>query len=365
MSMKTEKPTPHRLLEESRKGKSYVSKDLTAAAVLLAGALALLTATPVQPLQAFFQGLVARGFAVGVAEAAQQVTVAFLWMAMPVALASILAAVGVSLLQSRGVIANKALRIDFAKLNPVAGFRNLFSLKVVKSSVAAMLYLLLGLAAAVVAWKLLAPLLFQQVQAPVSQAGAIWRETGWRGFAVFMALLAPVYLAVAVLDYRLYVRELRMDKSEIKQEYKDHNGNPEIKQRRRQLGEELSAQVQSDVVGSSMVLANPTHIAVGIYVHADYPTLQFVSVREKGARARAVIALAEKNGVPVVRDIPVARAVYVGVRRYQFVPPELTHPIARILHWLRDIERAHQPAAAAAGPSDAGTPTADGPATFE
>lgn len=132
-----------------------------------------------------------------------------------------------------------------------------------------------------------------------------------------------------------------MEKHEVKQEHKDHNGNPEIKQRRRQIGEELSGQVQADVAGSSMILANPTHIAVGIFTHPDYPGVQFVSVRERGNRARKVIALAEKWGIPVVRDIPVARAVYFKVRRYQFVPAELTAPIARILAWLKDIERNH------------------------
>jgi len=145
------------------------------------------------------------------------------------------------------------------------------------------------------------------------------------------------------VEYRLYIREMRMEKHEVKQEHKDHNGNPEIKQRRREIGEELSAQTQSDVAGSSMILANPTHIAVGIYIHPDYPGLQFVSLRERGNRARKVIALAERVGVPVVRDIPVARAVYARVRRYQFVPAELTTPITRILLWLKDIERNHAP----------------------
>lgn len=343
--MKTEKPTPHRLLKESRKGKSFVSKDLAATALLLCGSLALAFATSTTALRGFYQGLVARDFNLGIAEAGGQALKAFLWLTVPVAAACIAGAVAISLVQSRGVIANEALKIDLNRLNPVTGFRNLFSMKSIKSLVSAMLYLLLAGAFVLVAWQVFAPVLFAQVHVPVAAAMSIWRDTGWKAVALLLAMLSPVALGTAFVDYRLYIRELRMDKSEVKQENKDHNGNPEIKQRRRQINDELSAQVQSDVGSSTMILANPTHFAVGIYVHEDYPGLQFISVRERGARARAVVALAEKLGVPVVRDVPLTRAVYARGKRYRFVSGALIEPVSRVLQWLRDIERLHAPAA--------------------
>lgn len=354
--MKTEKPTPHRLLKESKKGKSYVSRDLAAAAMLVAGLIALATMTSSRALQGFYRGMAERGFTLTPAEAAWQATTAFLWIAVPVGATAIVAAVLVSLLQSRGVIAAEAVRVDLARVNPISGFKNLFSLKTVKSVITAALYLLAGLVFVVLAWKLFAPTVFAQVQMPDKAAAAVWHSVGWRSTALLLAVLAPIVLAAAFIEYRLYIREMRMEKHEVKQEHKDHNGNPEIKQRRREISDELSAQTQSDVAGSSMILANPTHIAVGIYVHPDYPGMQFVSLRERGKRARNVIALAERVGVPVVRDIPVARAVYARVRRYQFVPAELTTPISRILLWLKDIERNH--AAGAATDADAADPAA-------
>lgn len=343
--MKTEKPTPHRLLKESRKGKSFVSKDLSATALLLCGGLALAFGTSTAALRGFYEGLLARGFAVGIAEASGQALRAFLWMAVPVALACIVAAIGISLVQSRGVIANEALKMDFTRLNPVTGFRNLFSMKSVKGLVVAVLYLLLAAAFVVVAWQVFAPVVFAQVRLPDGAAGEVWRSTGWQAIALLLAMLAPVALGAAFLDYRLYIRDMRMDKSEVKQETKDHNGNPEIKQRRRQINDELSAQVQSDVAGSTVMLANPTHYAVGIFVHPDYPGLQFVSVREQGARARAAIALAEKLGVPVVRDVALTRAVFARCRRYHFVSGALVEPVRRLLQWLKDVERMHAPEA--------------------
>lgn len=339
--MKTEKPTPHRLLKESRKGKSFVSRDLAAMAVLIAGLVALATATSNRALYGFYRGMAERGFSLTPAEAASQATVAFLWMAVPVGAAAIVGAVLISLVQSRGVIAAEAVRLDLARVNPISGFKNLFSLKTVKGVVTASLYLLAGGVFVVLAWGLFAPTIFAQVQMPDKAASAVWYSVGWKSTALLLAVLLPIVLAAAFVEFRLYIREMRMEKHEVKQEHKDHNGNPEIRQRRREIGEELSAQTQMDVASSTMVLANPTHIAVGIYTHPDYPSLQFVSVRERGARARKAIALAERRGVPVVRDIALARAVYFQVKRYHFVPYELTAPVTRILLWLRDIERSH------------------------
>ncbi len=72
--MKTEKPTPHRLLKESKKGKSYVSRDLAGLAVLVAGLVALATMTSTQALQGFYRGMAVRGFSLTPAEAAWQAT---------------------------------------------------------------------------------------------------------------------------------------------------------------------------------------------------------------------------------------------------------------------------------------------------
>lgn len=337
--MKSEKPTPHRLLKESKKGKSYVSRDLAGATVLVAGLLALATGTSAHRLQAFYRGMAEHGFTLSAADAAWQATVAFLWMAVPVGAAAIVAAVLISLLQSKGVIAAEAVRIDLARVNPISGFKNLFSLKTVKGLVSAVLYLLAGAVFAFLAWQLFAPTVFSQVLLPDKAAGAVWHSVGWKSTALLLGVLSPIFLGAALVEYRLYIREMRMEKSEVKQENKDHNGNPEIKQKRRQINDELSAQTQSDVAGSTMILANPTHIAVGIYLHPDYPGMQFVSVRERGSRARAVIRLAEKQGIPVVRDRAVARAVYFKVKRYQFVPRQLTESVFRIFDWLLDIER--------------------------
>lgn len=337
--MKTEKPTPHRLKKESQKGKSFNSKDFTAAAVLIGGVIALGAWTSLGAIGQLYVAILESNFQLPMKAVMSMAVIAFLKSVAPVGLIAICCAAISSLIQSRGVLATDRNGFDFTKLNPVSGFKNLVSLRVVKDLTRTLLYLLFASGAAVVLWKTFAPSIFSLVHAHPHQAGPAWAHLLVRYGALLLAALAPVYGLSMFLDYRLHIRDMRMDKSEIKQENKDLQGNQEIKGKRRELGAELSAQVQSDVAGSSMILANPTHIAVGIFIYQGDIRHPFVSVREKGPRARAAIALAEKSGIPVVRDIKVARAVYATSKRYRFVDPSALEDVMRVLQWLQDVEK--------------------------
>jgi type III secretion protein U len=134
-----------------------------------------------------------------------------------------------------------------------------------------------------------------------------------------------------------------MEKHEVKQEYKEQEGSPEVKHRRKEVHQEiLSGQVQGSIDKSDFILANPTHIAIGVYTNTQISPLPFVSVLAKNQVALAVIAYAEKHGIPVVRDIPLARYTFKNIKRvYTLFPPKSVEPILRILQWLKEVELAH------------------------
>lgn len=347
--MKSEKPTPRRLLKESKKGKSYNSRDLTAALMLIAGIAVLVYATSLQPVMQLYIEIIRLGFAMPPDRFAVLALRAFAGIVAPLTLVCILCAVLSSLAQSKGVLATEAIKIDFDRLNPVNGFKNLFSVKVVKDLVKAILYTIVTMGFVLAAWRYLAPLAFAQVHAPASQLAPIWLTLALKVGIGLLLALAPLYLLTGLVEYLLYIRELKMEKFEVKQEHKENEGNPEIKQRRRDIGAELSAQTQADVAGSNVILANPTHVAVGIYSHDDAFAMPFVSVREHGARARAVVALAERLGVPVVRDIPLARRLYARCKRYRFVASDQVDAVMQVLRWLQDVEAAARQEPAAPG----------------
>lgn len=102
----------------------------------------------------------------------------------------------------------------------------------------------------------------------------------------------------------------------------------------------LSEQVKSDIENSRLIVANPTHIAVGIYFKPELLPIPFISVMETNQRALAVRAYAEKVGVPVVRDIPLARRIFASHRRYSLVSLDEVEEVLRLLMWLEQVENA-------------------------
>lgn len=342
-SEKTEKPTAQRLEKEGRKGKSFNSRDLVAATVLWLGLPAIALLGSLAPLAQLYVDIVRGGFAITPTAAALAALKGLLLALAPVLLAAGIGVVICSLAMSKGRIATEAIRFDLNKLNPVNGFKNLFSARVLKDLLRTVLYLLCCGLFAWLALGLWGTDLFSQVQASDAQLVGVWRHVALMFGLGLLLAMAPVYLLAGWLDHLLFIREMKMEKHEVKRERKDNEVKPEIRQRRHQVNEELSAQVQADTRGSTVVLANPTHIAVGIFLMDDDTPLPFVAVRERGARARKVIALAEASGVPVVRDITLARAIYFNTRRYQFVNDRSIDPVMRIVRWLRDVERAGKP----------------------
>ena len=342
-SEKTEKPTQQRLKKEGRKGKSYNSRDLSAAAMLLGGLPAIVLLGSMQRVGALYVDIASHSARLSPHVAAMAALKGLLVALAPVLLICVVLIVLLSLWMSKGIVAAEAVRLDFTRLNPVSGFKNLFSLRVVKDLVRTLLYLLFASLFCWLAIGIWGPDLFALVRATPGQLAMAWAKLSLSFSLGLLAALAPVYLLTGWVDHLLYIREMKMEKHEVKREHKDNETKPEVRQRRRDIADELSAQVQADTLGSKVVLANPTHIAVGLFVMDDGPVMPFVSVREKGRRARKVIALAEANGIPVVRDIRLARAVYFNSQRYRFVQSEQLDAVMNLVTWLRDVERAGAP----------------------
>jgi type III secretion protein U len=244
-----------------------------------------------------------------------------------------------ALLLSKFSLATEALKIDFAKLNPVEGVKKLFSLRTVKDLVKALLYLLMFAVAFWVLWANNKTIIFAQLHGQVTSLASVMASLFMSFMAISMLCCLPVFVLDSLAEFYLHIKNLKMDKHEVKREYKEQEGNPEFKQHRREVHMELlSEQVKSDVKQSNFILANPTHIALGVYFRPELCPAPMISLIETDARARAVIAYAEKCGVPVVRDIPLARSLYKAVSRYSLVPFEYFHGILSILEWLHNVE---------------------------
>ncbi|WP_067700202.1 EscU/YscU/HrcU family type III secretion system export apparatus switch protein [Erwinia sp. ErVv1] len=338
---KTEKPTPKKKKDAAKKGQSFKSKDLIISCLILVGVQYLVNFSDVMELMLFWRRIIENNFTNNMESYARAV----LWTGVKIFLPFLILCVAASalptLLQTGFMLASKALKINFGALNPVNGFKKLFSLRTAKDVIKSSLFLTSFIAAASIFWNNNKSTIFSQVNGTARHILPVWGEL----FSSLVELCLSCALLVLILDalaeYFLHIKDLKMEKQEVKREYKEQDGDPEIKARRKELHMELlSEQVKSDINNSKVIIANPTHIAVGIYMNRDVVGIPFISVLEKNQRALAVRAYAEKVGVPVVENVKLARRILKSHRRYSFVSLEELDEVIDILIWLEQVENA-------------------------
>ncbi|MGG2140563.1 EscU/YscU/HrcU family type III secretion system export apparatus switch protein [Symbiopectobacterium sp. RP] len=338
---KTEKPTDKKKKDAAKKGQSFKSKDLVIACLILLGVQYLINFSGVFELMSMWRLVIENGFthdALGYAEA-------MFWtglkLFLPFLLLCIAASVFPTLLQTGFLLASKALKLNFNALNPVNGFKKLFSLRTIKDVVKTLLFLTSFIVAAMVFWNKHKHMVFSQLNAEPVHIFLVWGKLFGALIYLCLSCALLVFVLDALAEYFLHIRDLKMDKQEVKREFKEQDGDPEIKSKRKELHAELlSEKIKTDIEKSAVIIANPTHIAVGIYLNMEVVGIPFISVLERNQRALAVRAYAEKVGVPVVEDIKLARRIFKTHQRYSFVSIEELDNVIGILVWLQQVESA-------------------------
>ncbi len=135
-----------------------------------------------------------------------------------------------------------------------------------------------------------------------------------------------------------------MTKDEVKREYKEMEGSAEIKQAQRQFRDELlnGPDPVKAAKKSSVVVTNPTHLAVGIRFNAEEAPLPRICAIGAGKTARIIRETALAEGIPVMEDRPLARALYAEGKLEDFIPDALIEPVAEVLKWAKQIRDARK-----------------------
>ncbi len=155
-------------------------------------------------------------------------------------------------------------------------------------------------------------------------------------------VISPLIL-IAMLDllYQRYnhEKELKMSKDEVKREYKDSEGNPEIKGKRKEFHRELQANTMpKQLKKTSVVVANPTHLVVGLWYDDEDCKIPAVSLKYRGVQAKKLRKLAEQQGIPVLENIPLARTLHAEAELYESIPSHLFEPVAEVIRWMKSLE---------------------------
>ncbi|EPZ8123984.1 EscU/YscU/HrcU family type III secretion system export apparatus switch protein [Yersinia enterocolitica] len=339
MAEKTEKPTDKKIRDSAKKGQSFKSKDIVAAAVLIAGAFAISGFSSLMGLGSLLQKILLSPTEIGVDALLDKLYNLFLMAVVPVLLACFLPGTIISLLQSRFRLATEAVKIDFSHLNPISGFKKIFSMRSLKELVKAFLYLLVFGTSAALFFILWRQDIFMLYRTTINGMIGQWAHLCITFIIVFLAVSLLILLIDTLTEFFLFMKDLKMEKQEVKKEHKDNDGDPHIKSARRGLHQELlSEEVKSNVRGSNFIMANPTHIAMAIYFNVDIAPLPFIMMKTHGLQAKAVIAYAESQGVPVVRDIPLARQIWRNYSKDSFIDEQGLDDVMHIIHWLIRVE---------------------------
>lgn len=344
---KSEAPSQKRLRESAEKGDVLQSKELGVALVMIVGAgwLALGGPLLVQALTELLRGSLSFGRdAVDDFEPAQAILSRIGAIALPIELlfgATIAAAVGTPALLGAFGFRWGAIAFKGDRLNPLSGIKRIFGMQgVVELLKALAKVVVLG----AIGWWLLSSRIAKITTMGRGDIVSNMTEVGHEFvYAVIVMAMGLVLIAGVDVPVQMIRRtaRLRMSKQEVKEEYKQTEGSPELKGaiRRRQM-ETARRSARSQVAEASVVLTNPTHFAVALRYRPGQDPAPIVVARGRGATADAIRALAEEYKVPMLRYPQLARAIYFTTRAGQIIREDLYVAVATVLAFVFNIDRA-------------------------
>jgi len=235
-------------------------------------------------------------------------------------------------LQFKFKVSTEPLKPSLSKFNPINGFKRMFSVQ-------ALMNLLVSIAKIVIIFFVA----YSDIKSHENELFILYELDLTQAVALIVDLvidigirISVIYLVVGFLDYFIqrirFKNNIKMTKQEVRDEYKDEEGDPEIKGRQKQKMREVSQRrMMQQVPKADVVITNPTHIAVAIKYDADQAEAPVVVAKGEDFVAEKIKETARENNVEIVENKPLARALYTTVDINAQIPPELYQAVAEVL----------------------------------
>ena len=345
MSEKTEQPTAKKLRDARNKGDVAYSKDFTQTVLILSifGYLLVSAGRVLEDLMEMIllpSTLLKMNFADAANVLMTELLKAATWVILPFLGIVLLMGIFTDALQVGLVLAFEKLKPSGKKLNPMSNLKNIFSKKnlveFLKSAIKiSFLSILL--------WLLLRdafPIMTSIPQAGLAGMGQVMGSL----IKTMLINIGLAYAVISLADFGWqrfsHRKQLMMSKDEVKREYKEMEGDPHIKHKRKHLHQEM---MQEGAVNSArkatVVVTNPTHFAVALHYDENETPLPVVLAKGEGALAERMMQAAREAGVPVMQNIPLARALTADAEVGQYIPSELVEPVAELLRLLQQMNQ--------------------------
>lgn len=337
---KTEKATPKKRKDERKEGNIFQSKEVVIAATLLAVFFSFKLLYPLsqsavtQSLQEFI-GLVQSKETITAGDMSTILVSALKTIAigcLPILFVCCLSAVIATVAQTRGLVNFKSLRPKFSRLNPISGFKKMFSLKGVIELFKAIIKITILFVVIYNTIKDCMNTLPKMMDMSVA-AGAAF--TGQMCFDLITNVsIAFIFLALFDFMYQKwdYEKNLRMTKQEVKEEYKTTEGDPQIKSKIKQRQQAMSRRRMMQAVPSAdVIIRNPTHFAVALKYDSEKNRAPIVVAKGQDSLALKIVEIAEHHNIMITENRPLARALYAQVEIDAEIPGEFYQAVAEIL----------------------------------
>jgi type III secretion protein U len=239
------------------------------------------------------------------------------------------------------IFTTQTIQPNLNKINPLSKAQQMFSMKnfveLLKSTMKILFlgFLLVGLVKSVFGELLSLP--FCGLAGVFDILGPIMKD--------FAKMVVFAYIVMATIDYSYqkynWKKQLMMSKDEVKREYKESEGDGQIKSKRKQIHKEMMEEDPAQrTKQSSALVTNPEHIAIALLYDFDRPVfpLPIVLAKGVGILAEKMIEVAKAEGIPIMRNVPLAHALMDTSGVMEYIPKELIAPVAEVLRWVKELK---------------------------
>ncbi|MGI5978950.1 MAG: flagellar biosynthesis protein FlhB [Oscillospiraceae bacterium] len=345
---KTEKATPKRRQDERKRGNVFKSQEVVTIFTMIAIFYVLKSRMPaathtMEDMIAHFVGLAATTTTIGQEQVQAYLRTGIITFAktamIPLLVCCAVASV-VTMFQTRGLFSPKGFAFKAERISLLKGFKRMFSMRAFVELLKSILKIVILL---YVIYSILKNEIFTLPQmmdmsfdGALTRTGSIIMQIIKKAGAIFVAVAAADYL----YQWKQYEKDLRMTKQEVKDEYKQTEGDPEVKGRIRQIQQERAKQRMMQAVPSAdVVIRNPTHIAVAIRYNQEKDRAPVVIAKGVDSLALRIVDVAEQNGVYVTENKPLARAIYDAVPLDTEVPERFYRALAEVLAYVYSLKK--------------------------
>lgn len=337
---KTEKPTQHKLNQARKKGQVAFGVETPSALVLVG--LFCLFGLGWKSAISMSVDLITNTFSyiplITNGDFNAAIGLAFWTMSaltLPVIAVAALSGIAGCLVQTGFILAPEKLKPSMENLSPASGLKKIvspenlfeFAKSILKTAFFSLLFYILireGM-------DLLIKMPYSGLGAIGPAVGGLMTRAAW-----FTGVSAIALAGVDIVFQRFqFQKKMRMTKDEIKREFKENEGDPLMKNRRRQAHREIMMHdITERVRRSSVLITNPTHVAVALFYDEKNSPLPIITAKGTDEVAKRMREIAREENIPIMENVPLARALYEDAAVDQYIPSELVKPVAEVLRWL-------------------------------